>query len=302
MNVVRALPSATAVRDASDRAIGVAGWLAMAYLTAMSWPMLLHFRSTGMLAPLGIHLATLAFGIAALRSRSAILRVARDWLPLIAGPLMYVELRWIIATLGADHHDVTVIAWEAYLFPSNPSATLAPRLHGLALSELLHMAYASYYLLVYVPPMVMYARGARAEFSATMLALTLVYGACFFAYLLFPVDGPRYLVGAAAAPDGPARRFVLALLERGSSRGTAFPSSHVAASVVAALSAMRFHRGFGVAVAVMASLLTVATVYGGFHYAVDALVGVILGVLAWSASIALWTALASLGAQIATAD
>jgi membrane-associated phospholipid phosphatase len=194
------------------------------------------------------------------------------------------------------------MAWESRLFPSNPSATLAPRLHGLALSELLHLAYASYYLLMYVPPLVMYARGARAHFAATMLALTLVYGTCFVTYALFPVDGPRYLVGAAAAPDGPVRSFVLALLERGSSRGTAFPSSHVAASVVAALCALRFDRRLGGVVALLASLLTVATVYGGFHYAVDGLVGVMLGLLGWSMSMVLWTTLASRAAQIATAD
>jgi membrane-associated phospholipid phosphatase len=124
-----------------------------------------------------------------------------------------------------------------------------------------------------------------------MLALTIVYGACFITYAFFPVDGPRYLVGPAAAPDGPIRSFVLQLLDRGSSRGTAFPSSHVAASVVSALCALRFQRGVGVVVAVVTTALTVATVYGGFHYAVDALVGVMLGGLSWSASRAIGSAL-----------
>ncbi|MDB4882100.1 MAG: hypothetical protein JWL95_866 [Gemmatimonadetes bacterium] len=286
----------------SERAITFAGQLSVAYLAVMTWPIWTYFRMTGAIAPVGLHLATLAFGVFVLATRRRTFRGARDWLPLIAGPVMYVELRWIIAALGAPHQDALVMAWESRLFATNPSATLAPALHNLALSELLHLAYASYYVLVYLPPLVLYARGARAEFAATMLALTLVYGACFIAYALFPVDGPRYLVGAAAAPDGPARRFVLALLEQGSSRGTAFPSSHVAASVVAALCALRFQPRLGVVVALLASLLTVATVYGGFHYAVDGLVGVMLGILAWMGSIAVWKVLASRGAQMATAD
>ena len=39
-----------------------------------------------------------------------------------------------------------------------------------------------------------------AAFTHTMLAMTLVYGACFITYALFPVDGPRYLTGPALAP------------------------------------------------------------------------------------------------------
>jgi len=267
----------------------------------MTWPMWLGARATGAMSPLVLHLATLGLCVASLVARGRF-AAARDWIVLGAGPVMYVELRWIIPALGSVHHDAAVMAWEARLFPSNPSATLALALRAPWLSELLHLAYASYYLLMYVPPLVMYARGARADFAATMLALTLVYGTCFVTYALFPVDGPRYLVGPAAAPDGPVRAFVLALLERGSSRGTAFPSSHVAASVVAALCALRFNRWLGAVVALLAALLTVATVYGGFHYAVDGLVGVMLGLLAWSASIVLWTTLESRAAQMATAD
>jgi membrane-associated phospholipid phosphatase len=301
MNVAAARLDNLDTPNIADRALGLAGWLTAAYLAVMTWPMWLDLRTTGVALPLAIHLATLAFVIAALAARRTRFGRMRDWIILGAGPVMYVELRWIIPAIGAVHRDAAVLAWEGRLFPSNPSATLAPRLHWLAFSELLHLAYASYYLLMYLPPLVMYARGARAQFAATMLALTLVYGCCFVTYALFPVDGPRYLVGAAAAPDGPIRSFVLALLDRGSSRGTAFPSSHVAASLVAALCAYRFDRRLGSVVAVLASLLTLATVYGGFHYAVDALVGVMLGFLAWATSGTLWTVLESREAQTATA-
>jgi membrane-associated phospholipid phosphatase len=92
----------------------------------------------------------------------------------------------------------------------------------------------------------------------------------------------------------------LTLLDRGSSRGTAFPSSHVAASVVSSLCALRHQRRVGIAVTLVTVALTFATVYGGFHYAVDALVGVILGGLAWLVSAGILDAFAS-DAQSATA-
>jgi membrane-associated phospholipid phosphatase len=298
MNVARPPVSAATRRtDAVARAIGIA--LAV-YLAIVTIPIWRYAAVSGTRLPLVTHLAMLGYTLAVVSARRSRARPVLDWLTLTVGPLMYVEMRWIIAGLGLPHRDALVTTWEHALFPTNPSATLALTWRALPLSEILHLAYGTYYLLVYLPPIILYARGRRDDFVATALALTVVYGACFITYALFPVDGPRYLVGPAAAPDGPMRRFVLALLEQGSSRGTAFPSSHVAASVVAALCALRYQRRVGIAVAAVASALTVATVYGGFHYAVDALVGVFLGGLSWLASAALWRA-ASRGVHTATA-
>lgn len=279
---------------------GIAAALAT-YFSVVMWPLWRDAGTTGSLAPLATHLAMLAYVLLLLGVRGAVWRPALDWLVLTVGPLMYIEMRWIIAGMGMPHHDATIVGWEHVLCPSNPSATLATRWPAPLLSEVLHFAYASYYLIIYLPPIALYVTGRREAFVKTVLALTIVYGACFITYALFPVDGPRYLVGPAAAPDGPVRRFVLALLERGSSRGTAFPSSHVAASLVSALCALRYQRRVGLVVAPFVVALVLATVYGGFHYAVDAFVGVILGFLAWLASVTLWSAAESRGVHSATA-
>jgi membrane-associated phospholipid phosphatase len=285
----------------SDR-IGRAIAVALAtYLALVTWPIARYAAASGATLPVFIHLAILGYTLALLAAPVALRRSAMDWLTLTIGPLMYVELRWIIAGVGAPHRDALVIEWEAVLFPSTPSVTLALQWHVAWLSEPLHLAYASYYLLVYLPPIALYLRGRRDAFVSTVLALTVVYGVCFVTYAIFPVDGPRYLVGAAAAPEGPIRSFVLTLLDRGSSRGTAFPSSHVAASVVSALCALRHQRAVGVPVTLATAALTLSTVYGGFHYAVDALVGVILGGLAWLISARALEPLASRGSHSATA-
>jgi hypothetical protein len=265
----------------TDRAAGLSIALTIALLALAAWPLWIHWRSTGDRGPLALHLVILAIALAALPARAAVLRPVRDWLPLVAVPFLYVELRWIIPVIGAAHRDATVVGWERVLFPSDPSATLATRVHSLPISEALHLAYALYYPLIGIPPMLLFFTGARRKLAATTLALVMVYAICFVVYPLFPVDGPRYLHGPAPAPDGPVRAYVLALLERGSSRGTAFPSSHVAASVVAALCALQHQRRVGIVAAIVAGGLTIATVYGGFHYAVDALAGLALGVAVW---------------------
>lgn len=283
------------------RVTRVADVLVVAYLVATVAPMAMYARATSHSLPLVAHLLALIGSVAVLTARWPWARSVREWLPLIAGPFLYIELRWLIVGFGIPHADARVQGWESVLFAGNPSATWAPAMPVRWMSELLHAAYASYYLLIYLPPAVLYIRRRRADFAATLLALTFVYGLCFLTYLFFPVDGPRYLLGPAAAPDGPMRTFVLQLLHAGSSRGTAFPSSHVAASVVASLAALRFQRPVGMAVSTMTVGLALATVYGGFHYAVDALAGFVVGVAAWLLASALCRALSTPGEQSASA-
>jgi membrane-associated phospholipid phosphatase len=301
---VASLPLSHAVRPLDDpaaRAARLGAAMLSAYLAATLWPMVRYVTATGERAPLLLHLAALALALWAIGATMPAGRVLRDWLPLALGPLLYIELRWLVAGAGQSHHDLVVQRWEQALLHGQPSASWAPRMPNLVLSELLHFCYASYYLLVYLPPLVLYLRGRREAFARTMFALMLVYGGCFAAYLFFPVDGPRFIVGPAAAPDGPVRSFVLHLLAAGSSRGTAFPSSHIAASVVAAICALRFQRRVGVLVALLTAGLALGTVYGGFHYAVDGIVGAVAGVVAWLLADTIWRRLSRQGEQSATA-
>lgn len=285
----------------ADRAMRLAGAVLASYLAVTTWAMVRYSARSASTGALAVHIAALVAALVVVLSTRAEIRPVRDLLPLLLGPFLYVELRWLIPGLGHPHADATVLRWEHGLFGGNPSSTWAPAMPWPLLSEALHLAYASYYFLVLVPPIVLYARGRRDAYAGTMFALTLVYGLCFITYVVFPVDGPRYLVGPAAAPDGPVRSFVLHLLEAGSSRGTAFPSSHVAAAVVASLSALTFQRRVGVAVAVLTVGLALGTVYGGFHYGVDALSGALVGLLCWLVARAAWRRLGLDGTHNATA-
>jgi membrane-associated phospholipid phosphatase len=104
---------------------------------------------------------------------------------------------------------------------------------------------------------------------------------CYVFFLFFPVAGPRYtfeLAHNAATEVWPAR-LAQWLLDRGDSWGAAFPSSHVAASVVATGMALRYWRPAGLALVPFTAGLILAVVYGQFHYAVDALSGLMVAAL-----------------------
>jgi membrane-associated phospholipid phosphatase len=292
-----AAPSAAAVASGAraTQTVRLASAIIAGYVAVTAAPMLMGAVRSAEWRPLAAHVALLVAILAVARTASPGLRALRDLLPLSTGAFLYVELRWLIPAVGRPHADAVVAGWERLVLPGDPSATWAPAWSSLALSELLHFAYASYYALVLVPPLILYLRGRREGYAATLLALVLVYAICFVTYLVFPVDGPRFLHGPAAAPEGPIRAFVLHLLAAGSSRGTAFPSSHVAASIVASLCALRFQRPVGIVVSLLTLGLTLGTVYGGFHYAVDALAGLIVGVVAWMGAAGVGTATAVRG-------
>ena len=263
-----------------DATLRAALRLLAAYLAITSVPLAHLGVVTGQWVPLGIHAVGIGIVLAANASRGRATQILRDWTPLGLGPFLYFELRWIIEGAGRPHADALVASWEAGLFPSDPSASLATRWPSLAVSEFLHFCYLSYYAIVYVPPALLWLRGRRREFADTVLALVVVYALCFATYALFPVDGPRFVHGPSSAPVGPIRSMVVQLLASGSSRGTAFPSSHVAAALVAAVCALRFQRGVGAVVAVLSVGLALGAVYGGYHYAVDVLAGTLAAVVA----------------------
>ncbi|MEP6732520.1 MAG: phosphatase PAP2 family protein [bacterium] len=205
---------------------------------------------------------------------------ARAWTPLILIPALYIELRWIIAAVGRPHADRIIAAWDVDLFGSSPSHELAMRWQSQPLSELLHLCYLAYYAIVFLPPAVLWLQGRRREFALTVQALAIAYTICFVVFVVMPVDGPRFLSGPSIAPDGPIRTLVVRILSAGSSKGTAFPSAHVSASIVAGICALRYYRLLGIAIMVVTFGMMVGAVYGGYHYAIDVIAGLAAGLVA----------------------
>ena len=218
--------------------------------------------------------------------RARVLRVVRDWAPLVAVPVLYAELPELIFGAGSDFHDQLVQGWEAAVFGASPAHVAAGRWPSTALSELLHLGYLSYYALIYVPPLWLYLRNEQREFRITITALTIAFTGCFAFFVFFPVAGPRYLwSGPHGISDGPVRRLALTVLAAGSSKGAAFPSSHVAVATVQSVMMLRYHRAAGVLISSASLLLALGAVYGGFHYAVDVLAGAVAGGLIATATI-----------------
>src|SRR5207302_573933 len=131
---------------------------------------------------------------------------------------------------------------------------------------------------LYASPLGLWFSGRRDAARRTIFAVMVTFYICYVVFLFFPVAGPRYtfdLADNAATSVWPARATQW-LLDLGDSWGAAFPSSHVAAAVVAALCALRYWRPLGLLLTPLTVGLVLSVVYGQFHYAVDAVAGLIV--------------------------
>ena len=203
-----------------------------------------------------------------------------DWYLLALVPLLYTELAVLNAAVwNGRYFDDLIIGWEQSVFRGQPSRELAIRFPSLVLSEILHSAYLSYYLIIYAPFIVLYAQGRRGAHRISAFAVMLAFFAHYLFFIYFPVQGPRYLYPApgGALAEGSAYGLTHRLLEAGSSRGAAFPSSHVGVSIAQTIMVFRFLPRLGPPVLLATIALALGAVYGGFHYAIDATAGFLLG-------------------------
>jgi membrane-associated phospholipid phosphatase len=243
---------------------------------------------------LGLHLLVIALGVPVppvaavadrLRGRARrYVRSTADWLPLLLIPLLYTELATLnLAVHNGTYFDATIIQWEQVLFGGQPSQEWAAAAPFLWLSEPLHAAYLSYYFIIFGPPFVLFVMNRTEEFRTDVFVLLLAFFVHYVFFIYFPVSGPRYLFpppGGELA-TGPMYEFAHRVLEAGSSRGAAFPSSHVGVSVAQTLLTIRFLPRLAPLIAMLTIGLALGAIYGGFHYATDVVAGVLLGVVAF---------------------
>jgi membrane-associated phospholipid phosphatase len=209
-------------------------------------------------------------------------RAVRDLYPILLLLALYASLDVLNGGGRIRVHDARVQAWEAALFGGQPSRDWWRVAPSRFWSTVLHGAYFSYYVVIIAPTVAFLARPDRTPLRRFVLAVMTTFVVCYLSFTFFPVAGPYYAFPrpTGAFTDNPAAHLVYAVLARGSSYGAAFPSSHVAASVAATMVTWPASRRLGIVLVLATGLLTVGVVYCQMHYAVDAVAGLLVGVVA----------------------
>ncbi len=202
---------------------------------------------------------------------------ARDWLPLPLTLLSYREMNWFTKPHVGHPLEHAWIVWDRWLLDEHGLRALLES-GGLVVPSFLELCY----LLVYaVGPFVVtilyvyHRRDLVDRVLFTYLAGTLLaYG--LFPY--FPSDPPRVVFAGMDMPQVTTalRRLNLAIVGGVGIHSSVFPSAHVSSAFSGAwglLVFLRERRRVGWAMLIYAVSVSVATVYGRYHFAVDALAG-----------------------------
>ncbi|MEJ2677716.1 MAG: phosphatase PAP2 family protein [Gemmatimonadota bacterium] len=224
--------------------------------------------------------------LAAGRAWPRLSRVVHDWYALALVPALYTELAILNQAVWNGHYfDAAIQRVEIAIFGGLPSRELATAFPYPVLSEFLHTAYLSYYVILFGPSLFLYLAGRVHAFRVVTFGVVFMLLLNYVAFIFYPVQGPRYLF---PPPGGPLRgefvnRLTHWILEHGSARGAAFPSSHMSVVTVQTVMAYRYLRRAFPLLVVAVLGVGVGAVYSGFHYAVDmvagALVALVLGLL-----------------------
>lgn len=261
------------------------------------------FARTLRVAPLRDWGVSAAFGATALagvllpagaerRLDSRFWSLVRDWVP---APLLLVAY-WSAdshATLFRDGHlERSWIRLDRLLL-EGWGVKHAIEWFGAGLPFLLELCYSLLYALPPVCVGILYLY--RRRDGVDRFFFTLLLGALTTYALLpwFPTLAPRH---AFPGEDLPAyltlfRRLNLFLLDHADIGISVFPSGHVTVGFSAAfgmLLAMPERKSIGLGLAALAAAVTVVTMYGRYHYAVDGLAGIAISLLAWAVSAALY--------------
>ena len=225
------------------------------------------------------------------------MRLLHDWSFAL---YVYVIYLMVLLVAGPGHSgrvfDDWLIAADRRMFGVDPTVWLVRLSHPIV-TEILQLAYASFYLLPLAVAIELYAGEREWRFRQWAFVCGCGFFASYAGYLVLPAVGPRFTLHALEAtarelpglwltpglrefidvggmvPVGASAADALRLAPR-----DAFPSGHTLVTLLSIAWAWRYRLRVRWVVTVAGLLLVFSTVYLRYHYVVDVLAGAALAI------------------------
>ena len=261
----------------------VAEWVVcafFAYLVAVSRILALGGRSRVRVLTTGLVCVGAVVMLSQLRPSPA-LQIVREWLPAV----YLLQAYWLCGLffrrpmLGVERR---LLDADRALFRLMNLTTLLT--HGpRVVLEYFEFTYLMVYPLVPASFALFLFVGGRPDTDSFWTAILVAGYGCYGVLPWIQTRPPRSIERTSheALAGLLVRRLNLFVLHKGSVQVNTFPSGHAAVAIAAALAVSTVHAGAGGAFLILAISITIATVLGRYHYAVDSLLGVLVGVVGW---------------------
>ena len=211
-------------------------------------------------------------------------RTVRDLFPIACVLLAYQQMGWFAQPHEAFDLENAWVVWDRLIL-ADFGLKGAIELFGPALPGLLELLYVLTYVLAPAGYLILLACGRRDRADRF---LALYAGSAVAAYALFPYfpsEPPRAVFPGELFPsyDTLFRKLNWWILGGAGIHTSVFPSGHVSSAFGCAfglLLALPERKAFGATMTAVACGIAVATVYGRYHYAVDAVAGLATSAIA----------------------
>lgn len=220
-------------------------------------------------------MAALAYAEHQPRFRRAV-SYARDWIPLILVLAAYREMDWFTPKYFDHHLENQWVRWDRIFLHNLP-------LSGTWLPNLLELSYLLVYAVGPFTVALLYILHRRDLMGKVLFVYVVGTLAAYGLFPYFPSSPPRTVFQGMDLPTANTlvRRLNLFLVGDYGIHSSVFPSAHVSSAFSAAWALLMYlpeRRRLGWSMLVYAVLVSIATVYGRYHYAVDALAGLAISV------------------------
>ncbi len=227
--------------------------------------------------------AYLLVGYAEQRRPGSALAALRDWAPVALVLLAYREMGWFAPAEHTYELEQGWIVWDRLLL-NEWGFRAAVESWGRLLPSILEISYALVYAVGPFSVGVLYFYGKRDAVDRFLVTYLLGALLSYSLFPYFPSEPPRAVFpGEDAALDNVFRRFNWWLLGGHGIHTSVFPSAHVSSAFAAAFGLLRVmpeRRWPGGLMLALAGLIFTATIYGRYHYLVDGLAGIGVGLVA----------------------
>lgn len=231
------------------------------------------------LLPIHLGLIGLICGLVAARLRQTpVLAGLSHWYPAMLSLFFFEEIGALVHAIHPGWFDSYLIAADYWLFGAHPTVWIE-RFSGYWMTEYMQLVYTSYFLLTLGFGLHLWLRGRGAAFATFIASTCAAYYICYVVFVLFPIESPHHTLAhlqQVALTGGPFTALINLIEEHGRVHGGAFPSAHVAGSVVVLLSAWRYAPRAARWLTPIVVSICVATIYGRYHYVMDVLAGIVV--------------------------
>jgi membrane-associated phospholipid phosphatase len=229
-----------------------------------------------------VFLAALTYGEA--RVHREFFSIVRDWVPLALTLAGYREMDWFSPLVRNHHLELRWIVWDRWLLYDGGLRHAIEALGSVGPTYL-----EVCYLLVYAAGpfavAILYFAHRRERVNQVVFLYLLGTLLAYSLFPFFPSDPPRTVFPGADLPGIVAvfRRFNLWLLGGYGIHSSVFPSAHVSSAFSAGFALLLYlpeRKRYGWGMVIYAASVAIATVYGRYHYAVDAIAGLAASLIA----------------------